>query len=89
MTYEFDNMNVVEVEWVDSNGYTHWQQKDEMAKWAGDGSIMTCRSVGYLLSKSKENIVLVQSESPSSYGDGIMIPKVSITKITYLKRSSE
>jgi hypothetical protein len=78
-------MPIVEVEWIDSNGLGHWQDKDYMSKWAKDESLL-CRSAGYLYEKTKDRIVLVQSESPASLGAGLAIPRKAIIKLVELHR---
>ena len=78
-------MEIVEIEWLDSQGYAQWQDKKEMSAWAEEEK-MICHSVGYLLKEYKDRVVIVQSESSGCYGEGLIIPCVAIVKMSRLSR---
>lgn len=73
-------MKTVEIEWVDSKGsYVVWQFKDEYHE-----DIAYCKTVGYLIKKTKEVTIVAQSESEDQYGKVFRIPTISIKKLRYL-----
>jgi hypothetical protein len=73
---------VVEVEWTDSASTRGW--RDDMHE--GDG-LSTCRSAGYLLSKDRTSVKIVQSQSiHGTQAELIAIPRVAVKSITVLRR---
>jgi hypothetical protein len=74
-------MEIVEVEWVDSQGYPGWHDEKEFMNW---NDSLTCHSVGYLLRDEADKIVLVMSRSSVALDNGLVIPRVAIVKITPL-----
>jgi hypothetical protein len=76
-------MPIVEVEWVDSSGYSGWQDAEDAQK-----NIQTeCRSSGYLLRKDKKSVSLVQNVSDIGHVDMVMaIPRVAIKSIRILEK---
>ena len=75
-------MQVIEIEWLDSQGFSEWQSKEVMEDWSDS---LVCHSVGYLLRQDENRVVIIQSESFTSYGEGLMIPKISIVKMNVLR----
>ena len=74
-------MKIVEVVWLDSQAHGGWTDKNEMQEWNGD---MLCKSVGYLVRKENDRIVLAMSESSTSLADGLTIPRACITNLRRL-----
>ena len=86
-----NDLRIVEVEWVDSNGTSGWLST-KRAKEIADERPLTCRSVGYVLSEDAEDrLSLVTSLADNLEGkdmgaaDIISIPVVSILKMRDLK----
>lgn len=78
-------MPIVEVIWIDSNGHSGWRQAE---KWAEERTDLTCRSVGYLLSKDREQVRLMQSQSATGcLADAIEIPRVAVLEIRVLEKA--
>lgn len=72
---------MVKVEWIDSCAFRGWRDPDEY-KPKGP---LPCKSVGYLQSQSKIQIIIVQSQSESGdNAEALFIPKVNIKSIKYL-----
>ena len=76
-------MEIVEIEWLDSQAYSGWMPQKDMRDWNDE---LLCRSVGYLLREDKDRLVLVASESVHSFADGLSIPRVCVRNIYYLTR---
>lgn len=82
-------MKLVLVEWVDSHSGVGWQRISEIA---GNSEPVRCRSVGWLVSDTKESKTLVPHISgdvdsgiiPYGCGD-LTIPAASITSIKTIK----
>lgn len=79
---------LVLIEWVDSHSCNGWQPLDEIASVARP---VYCRSVGWVVSETKETTVLVahvsgeRNEDLRLYGTGDMaIPRKAIVKTTTL-----
>ena len=74
----------MEVEWVDSCSSTRWESLEYYQRNTGTS---ICRSTGYLLSKTEDHIVLVQSISGSTdnVAESIAIPMAAVRKIRKLK----
>jgi len=78
-------MQIVEVEWVDSQAFDGWHGSEEMKNW---NDSLVCKSVGYLLRESEDRMVLVMSESFGSgaLDNGMTIPRVAIIQIRHLTK---
>lgn len=75
-------MKIVVVEWVDSAFCQGWMSKER----ARGHQLSRICSIGILLHEDNEKITIVQdTSSDDDVGDGITIPKVSITRIRQLK----
>lgn len=81
---KFPLNKIVEVHWNDANGYSKWSSlKDYL-----NHTTAPCKTVGYLLRKSKHEIVLAFTQSSANDGDingAMAIPMGFITKIRRLK----
>ena len=78
--WEESQMKVVKISWVDSGtSEAIWESKDDYTSEYG-----LCESVGYLLSKTKDRVVICQSTSDTQYGQTFVIPTKSITRIESL-----
>ena len=66
---------LIYVEWSDSAGIDSiWQFKDD---W--ELTSHKCKSVGFVVSVNRDELVICQSENTSQYGHLFVIPKSSIT----------
>ena len=74
----------VEVEWIDSCSTGRWASEEDYRQNAG---ISVCRSTGYLLSKDKREVILVQSMSntTANMADAIAIPTKAVVKVRKLR----
>jgi hypothetical protein len=80
---------IVEIEWLDSCGYSGWQSRREIDRWIAEGSpLATHRSVGYLFARTAELIVIVQSEvrygDQASVNEAMSIPLVAVLAVRHL-----
>lgn len=75
---------LVEVEWVDSCTGGGWRSK---AAYLEDAHPTICRTIGYLLKKDTQEVVVVQTMSASTghVSDSMAIPRVAVRKIRVLK----
>jgi len=73
---------MVQVFWVDSMAMGGWRELEENVQ-------MNCESVGFLILKNKERIILalnfVHGQNAVPWGHHLHIPMVSVKKIKYLK----
>ena len=75
---------IVEVEWLDSASTRGWTDLTAYT----DSGLVTCRSVGYLLSKSKESIRVLQSQSNhGGTSEMLAIPRVCVQSIRTVGKS--
>jgi len=74
-------VNPVYVEWIDSVGTSGWHPKSA----AEHPSIMTCVTVGNLISKTKDRLIISLSTSQYQHGDIMEIPVIAVTKIKKLR----
>ena len=74
----------MEIEWIDSFSSKGWGPKSEHIKGFDHAK---CRTVGYLIERTKKSISLAQSLSDitRNISDVMTIPTVAITKIKVLK----
>jgi hypothetical protein len=78
-------MKLVLIEWVDSHSGRGWQDRSRIEECA---QLLRCKSVGWIVSETKEVIVIVPHVSGGDtmlqgLGD-LVIPKCAITKRRYL-----
>ncbi len=74
---------IVEVTWADSCSLYGWKSLKDYK----EDTLVKCKSVGYLIDKSKGRISILQSLTESGgASDSIMIPKNCVQKITVLKK---
>lgn len=72
---------VVEVEWIDSAATNGWQHEYDNE----DAGLILCRSSGYLLSKDRRSVRIVQSQTGhGTHGELIAIPRTCVRSITRL-----
>jgi len=68
---------LVLVEWLDScSPVRKWQDPDAMKTY----TVAQCRSVGWIISESKERIVLASSVAPDEVGEVTAIPRSCVVK---------
>jgi hypothetical protein len=79
-------------EWIDSVTRGHWQSRRDIEAWAnGPGPLATHRSVGYLLARTDDVLVLVQStvdygeDTERMVAEAHSIPVVAITAVRALR----
>lgn len=76
-------MDIAKIEWIDSCHFSGWRQEHEYR----DTQISRCVSVGFLIRKTKTEIVFAQSYSDTgNYAEITAIPIQAIKKITILER---
>jgi len=85
MTHVQKKARVVEVHWIDSTVISGWRDQENSEGCFKDlcGIIV---SVGFLVYKDDNHIVIVQGISPFSYSDITKIPMECVKRIHYIKR---
>ena len=75
------------VDWVDSCSIGTWKRPEQYQ----EESYSVCQSVGFLINKDAEKVTLLQSRAleTGNLADGIVIPRVAVTKITKLKSANK
>jgi len=74
---------LVLIEWVDITKHcTGWIPEEDVID---NMSFMQCSSVGFLVSKSKDAIVITQTRTNNQITDPLVIPRRVIKKMRYLK----
>jgi len=71
---------LVLVEWLDASARAGWTDLAD----AKDCPLAPCMSVGFLIHKDKDRLVVVATVGTYAMGDRIAIPKPWVTKIEYL-----
>lgn len=76
-------LKLVEVEWIDPASWSRWNSRE----YYENAEYSECRSVGYLMTKNRDKVVLVQSLDDDGHGaaDGIVLPRKVVTNIRELK----
>jgi hypothetical protein len=74
-----EKVNVVKVDWVDSDGFDGWHHPEE------EFEVSKCVTVGILAKESKDAIRIDQSQSKSKVDNTITIPRCAIKKIKRIK----
>jgi len=89
MTPKLSRPAVLEVEWLDTMGYSGWAQREERLRSMDKTEEMDHVSTGYLLKRTAQYIALTQSFSRTgNVGDSIQIPRRAIKRVTVLKQPS-
>lgn len=80
----FPLLSMLEIEWVDSCSSKGWGSRDYHIK---DFAESHCRTVGYLIERSKTSMSLAQSisDDTKNLADVMSIPTVAIKKVRRLK----
>jgi hypothetical protein len=84
VTPKFPVSTLVEVDWVDSASRGRW---DSLENYRNEVTAK-CRSAGYLITKNKRVVILLQTQSVNTMNDAldsITIPRGCITRIRHLK----
>lgn len=83
-THNWPLRRKVEIEWIDSCSSTRWESIDY---YRNNTTTSVCRSTGYLLRKTEDEIVLVQSMSGSTdnVAESIAIPMIAVVKVRQLR----
>lgn len=78
---------IVEIEWLDTMSTSGWQTKDDRLRQTKIED-MDHRSIGYLLKRGPEYVVVAQSvgEQHDNVGDTLMIPRQAVKKVTVLRK---
>ena len=72
-------MKVILIEWLDSTSSSGWDS-------AFDLELSNCKTVGFLVKKDKEKVVVIQSNSDNVHSDGrFAIPRSCIKSIRELE----
>ena len=80
------NVDLIKVEWIDSNTYHGWHSVADALGWAENG-ILDCESIGHLVYEDSDRIVLAMNlyfgednvpEIVTSFGEVMIIPKTAI-----------
>lgn len=79
-------LKMVLVEWIDSSANGRWLTHEAMSTLV----LSKCITIGYLMHEDEEKVVVAQSidisEVPPNFNNTMMIPKVAITKQSFLRR---
>ena len=84
--FQKGNIDLIKIEWLDSNTYHGWHSVADSLDWAENG-ILDCESIGYLLYEDDKRLVLAMNlffgkdgdpELVSSFGEVMIIPKIAI-----------
>ena len=79
---KFPLSKLVEVEWINSCAMGKWRDKKEYE----NQEPITCRTAGYLLSKDKKRVIILQSQSnEGGMSDSMTIPRVCVKRMKHLK----
>lgn len=78
-----DSLEIVHVTWIDSNSYGGWREKMKIEQMIIGVHDLACHSVGYLLSRDHDAVVIAQSVTggKESYADIMKIPMVAVESI--------
>jgi len=72
---------IVEIVWADANVSGGWRSREEYEK----AELSVGLTVGYLLTKNRSIVTVVQSQAGSRVSDSITIPRCTIKSIMRLK----
>lgn len=73
-----EELTPVAILWVDSSGYSGWQNEIPLAN-------LHCVSVGMLLDNGTESVTLALNTSDQQIGELMIIPKCAIKEIIELR----
>ena len=79
---------IVEVEWTDSAATKGWSRDPKQFTGPGVcGGVSHCRTVGYLLERNSNQVVVVQNQADDteSLGEGMAIPTSCVKRIKRLR----
>jgi hypothetical protein len=86
----FKRPEVVEVEWVDTMGYSGWNDRRERLRVLDSVEEMDHISTGYVLKRAPKYIALTQSIGRAgSIGDTIQIPRSAVRRVTVLRKATD
>lgn len=77
---------IVDITWMDASSHSGWMPLEVVDK---EATLFECHSVGYLLKRSKERVIVAQNLSTKSVGkvsDVMVIPAGWITAIKVLRK---
>lgn len=79
---------VVEVDWIDSYGSHGWASRKD--RLASDSTTAYCKTVGYLIRKSKNWIELAESVGMNdNVGCSTTIPRAMVARVRTLSRGKK
>ena len=82
MSHAFEDLPLVEVEWIDSATRDGWGSIAEHT----DPAPLVCRTAGYLLVQDDKKVVIAHSQHEDGDVCGSMtIPRVAVRRFTRLK----
>lgn len=74
----YPDVEPVEIYWIDSMGTGGWQGRLEESR-------MECTTVGHLVERRKDRVVVAQSRSHYGYADLLEIPNVAVKRVRRLR----
>jgi hypothetical protein len=77
---------IVIVEWVDSTSFGGWRHHEDAQEVIAPADRLNILSVGFLFHECDQHVTLVQNSGFNQVGEGITIPRFSISS---MKRISE
>jgi hypothetical protein len=75
--------DIIEVFWVDCQGYSDWNEKHEFHLMRGKD--LWIRSVGYVVDCDEDTLSIALSDCVRLYGDVAQIPISTIKKVRRMK----
>jgi hypothetical protein len=74
--------DVVKAEWIDSSGMSaYWFNKADVVC-----ELLHCTTVGKLIMKTDDSILIAQSWNDYQFGGCIEIPKVNVKRLTLINK---
>lgn len=81
---------IVKIHWVDASSGNEWTDEGEVKKWGKKNH--NCESVGFLIEKNKNNVIIGSMFGEGDYGTFQKIPKGCVKSVKRLyeeKRSTK
>ncbi len=79
-----ESMPIVEIDWIDSSGYSGWQSVDA----AKENTVSSSRSCGYLFQETEQYVSIVQNTSSTGHVDMLMaIPRSAVKSIKVVQKA--